>query len=105
MRENVAVRTLASLLYVHYIQFRLCTHPVISLFLLHGVWVEESDDGARLCLPVLFVNFTEQEQRHKHFQVMEVVQFPDAEGFALQRKSTQSKMRQYTVFLIHFMLC
>lgn len=91
MRENIAVTTLASPLYVHYTQLRLSTHPVISVFLLHGIWVEEPDDSAWLRLPVLFVDLAEQEQRHIHFQVMEVVQFPDAEGFALRRGSAQSK--------------
>lgn len=63
---------------------RLSTHPVISIFLLHGVRVEESDDGARVRLPVLFVDFAKQKQGYKHFQVVEVVQFPDAEGSTLQ---------------------
>lgn len=74
----------------------MSTHPVISVSLLHGVWVEEADDGARLGLPVLFMDLAEQEQRHKHFQVMEVVQLPDAEGFALQRGNAQSKAGQCT---------
>ena len=72
------------------------THPVISFFLLHGVRVEESDDSARLRLPVLFVDFAEKQKRHEHFQVMEVVQFPDAKGFALQRESAQSKWDTHT---------
>lgn len=62
------------------------THPVISIFLLHGVGVEEADDRAKFRLPVLFMNVTEQEQRHKHFQVMEVIQLPDAEGCPLQEE-------------------
>lgn len=82
---------------------RLSTHPVISVLLLHRVGVEEADDHARLRLPVLFVDFPEQQQGHKHFQVMEVVQFPDAEGFALQRGSARSKTEQCAVFPIHSM--
>jgi len=34
---------------------------------------------------VLFVDFTEKEQRHKHFHVVEVIELPDAEGFSLGR--------------------
>lgn len=60
------------------------THPIISIFLLHGVGVEEADDGAKFCLPVLFMNVTKQEQRDKHVQVMKVIQLPDAESFPLQ---------------------
>lgn len=69
-----------------YVKFRLSAHPIISVFLLHGVWVEESDDGAGLSFPVFFVNFTKQQQRDEDFQVMEVVEFPDAKGLALQRR-------------------
>lgn len=60
------------------------THPVISIFLLHGVGVEEANDRAKFRLPVLFMHVTKQEQRDKHVQVMEVIQLPDAEGFPLQ---------------------
>lgn len=64
-------------------------HPVVSVLLLHGVWVEESDDAAGLRLPVLFVDVPEQQQGHKHLQVVEVAQLPDAECFALQGGSRQ----------------
>lgn len=74
-----------------YCVYRLSTHPVISIFLLHGVWVEESDDRAGLRLPVFSMDFTKEQQRHKHFQVVEVIQFPDAEGFALHRGSAWSE--------------
>lgn len=67
------------------------THPVISIFLLHGVGVEEADDRAKFRLPVLFINITEQEQRDKHFQVMEVIQLPYAEGFPLQEALKEYK--------------
>lgn len=69
----------------------MTTHPVVSVFLLHGVWVEEADDCARLRLPVLLVDLTEQQQRHKHLQVVEVVQLPDAEGFSLQSGGARSE--------------
>lgn len=61
------------------------THPIISIFLLHGVGVEEADDRAKFRLPVFFMYVTEQEQRDKHVQVMEVIQLPDAEGFPLKK--------------------
>lgn len=77
---------------------RESTHPVVSIFLLHGVRVEESENGAGLRFPVLFVDFTEQQQRHKHIQVVEVTQLPDAEGFPLQRERAQSQMEQYASF-------
>lgn len=73
----------------------LSTHPVISILLLHGVCVEEADDCAKLCLPVLFMNVTKQEQRHKHVQVMEVIQLPDAEGFPLHDKAQLTPRTQY----------
>lgn len=53
--------------------FKVSAHPVISVLLLHGVWVEESDDGARVRLPKLSVNLAEQQQGDKHLQVVEVV--------------------------------
>lgn len=62
------------------------SHPIISVLLLHGVCVEEADDGAKLRLPVLFMNITKQQQRDKHVQVMEVIQLPDAEGFPLHEE-------------------
>lgn len=71
------------------------THPVISILLLHGVCVEEADDRAELRLPVLFMNVAKQEQRHKHVQVMEVIQLPDAEGFPLHEKAPLTPRIQY----------
>lgn len=78
--------------------FKVSAHPVIAVLLLHGVWVEESDDGARVRLPKLPVNLTEQQQGDEHLQVVEVVQLPDAEGFALQRGSAQSETGQGAMF-------
>lgn len=69
---------------VTFINQPMYTHPVIPVFLLHGVGVEEADDCANSCLPVLFMNVTKQEQRDKHVQVVEVIKLPDAEGFSLQ---------------------
>lgn len=59
-------------------------HPVITVPLLHGVRVEDADDGAGLCLPELSVHVVEEQQGHEHLQVVHVIQLPDAEGFALQ---------------------
>lgn len=71
------------------------THPVVAILLLHGVCVEEADDCAKLRLPVLFMNVAKQEQRHKHVQVMEVIQLPDAEGFPLHDKARLTPRIQY----------
>lgn len=76
------------------------THPVISIFLLHGVGIEEADERANVRLPVLFMNVTEQEQRDKHVQVMEVIQLPDAEGFPLQEALQNTKVHSDTWDLI-----
>lgn len=65
-------------------QKQASAHPVVTVLLLHRVRVENADDGAGLRLPQLSVHVVEEQQGHKHLQVVQVIQLPDAEGFALQ---------------------
>lgn len=62
----------------------MSAHPVITVLLLHWVRVEDANDSAGLRLPQLPVHVVEEQQGHKHLQVVQVIQLPDAEGFALQ---------------------
>ena len=54
-----------------------------ALFVLHGVWVQDPNDSARVSFPKFCVHVPKQEERNIHFQVMEVIQLPDAESLAL----------------------
>lgn len=62
------------------------TDLIRTLFVLHWVWIEDANHCPSVSLPQIRVNRPEQEERYIHFQIMKVIQLPDAEGFPLQNK-------------------
>lgn len=63
------------------------SHLIWAFFRFHGVGIEQANDCALLSLPVLLVDFPEQEERDALGEVPQVVQPPDAEGPALEQTS------------------
>lgn len=61
------------------------SHLIWAFFRFHRIGVEQPDDCALVCLPVLFVDITEQEERDTLIEIPQVVQPPDAEGSALEQ--------------------
>lgn len=56
-----------------------------TILVLHWVGIEDANHCPSVSLPQIRVNRPEQEERHIHFQIMKIIQLPDAEGFPLQK--------------------
>lgn len=66
-------------------QVKKSSHLIWAFFRLHRIGIEQPNDCALVCLPVLFVDITEQEEWDTLIEIPQVVQPPDAEGSALKQ--------------------
>ncbi len=74
------------------------TYLIGTILVLHWVGIEDANHCPSVSLPQISVNRPEQEERHIHFQIMKIIQFPDAEGFPLKKK--YKHVDDYTIFNI-----
>lgn len=74
------------------------TNLIGTILVLHWVGIEDANHCPSVSLPQICVNRPEQEERHIHFQIMKIIQLPDAEGFPLQNKNKH--VDDYTIFHI-----